>query len=128
MSNDPNKGETAIFNQPGWTVRGDVYNVSGNLILSKDSKISDFITALEDLKQQIHELKSLDQSQREQLLADVHQVVLEVEHDKPKKNNIVSRLNVVKDTLESLRNIVKGSFDISKTVGQMAAWAAGFFV
>ena len=48
------------FQQTGWTVHGSVYNVAGDLVLSKDSSPADLAKALEDLKQQVGRLSGLE--------------------------------------------------------------------
>jgi hypothetical protein len=116
-----------VFQQTNWTVQGNVYNVAGDLVLSKESTKSDFQQVLDDLKQEILKLHSLDASRKEELARDVESAQRESQRETPEKNIVVSRLNTVKATLEAVKDTVLGASDVAKTVAQVALWAAAFF-
>jgi hypothetical protein len=116
-----------VFQQSNWTVQGNVYNVAGDLVLSKESTKTDFQQVLDDLKQEILKLQSLDASRKEELARDVESAQRESKRETPEKNIVVSRLNTVKATLEAVKDTVLGANDVAKTVAQVALWAAAFF-
>ena len=117
----------SIFQQSNWTVQGNVYNVAGDLVLSKESTKVDFQKALDELKQEILKLQSLDQSRKEELSRDIESVERETRREAPEKGIVVSRLNAVKATLEAVKETVVGAADVGKVVAQVALWAAAFF-
>src|SRR5262245_23384440 len=109
-----------VFQQTNWTVQGNVYNVAGDLVLSKESTKVDFQQVLDDLKQEILKLQSLDTSRKEELARDVESAQRESQRETPEKNVVVSRLNTVKATLEAVKDTVLGASDVAKTVAQVA--------
>jgi hypothetical protein len=116
-----------VFQQSNWTVQGNVYNVAGDLILSKNGTKEDFQKALDELKQEILKLQNLDSTRKEELTRDIESVERETRREAPEKGIVVSRLNAVKATLEAMKGTVIGASDLGKTIAQAAIWAAAFF-
>lgn len=128
MSESKEQKPGSIFSQPNWTVQGDVYNTAGDLILSSQSSNSDFLKAIQDLKAEIAKLADLDPDRGREIEGNLDSVIHETGRKDPSKSLIVSRLNTVKTTLESVHETTKGAWDIAKTVAKIAAWVAAFFV
>jgi hypothetical protein len=121
------KDRGSVFQQSNWTVQGNVYNVAGDLVLSKDSTKEDFQKALDEIKQEILKFQDLDSSRKEELARDIESVERETRREAPEKGIVVSRLNSVKATLEAVKGTVMGASDLGKTIAQAAIWAAAFF-
>ena len=115
-----------VFQQSNWSVHGNVYNVAGDLVLSKDGTKEDFQKALDGLRQEILNLQNLESSRKEELTHDIESVERESRRDTPEKGIVVSRLNSVKATLEAVKGTVIGAADLGKAVAQTALWAAAF--
>jgi hypothetical protein len=125
MSN-PQDGRP-VFQQLNWSVQGNVYNVAGDLVLSKESTKEDFQKALDGLRQEILKLRNVEPSRKDELAHDIESVERESRRDAPEKGIVVSRLNSVKATLEALTGTVVGAGELGKVVAQAALWAAAFF-
>lgn len=127
MTVSGNDNDSPIFKQTNWTVQGDVYNVAGDLILSKEGDAGDFMTALEGLRNDLQNLQGLDPVRQQAINMDLNSVVQEATGDQPVKDIIVGRLNTVRATLEASSKTVKEAWELSKVVSQVAIWAAAFF-
>ena len=84
--------------------------------------------AIHDLKAEIAQLAGLDPDRGKEIEGDLDSVIRETDREDQSKSLIVSRLNTVKTTLESVHETTKGAWDVAKTVAKIAAWAAAFFV
>ncbi len=115
------------FNQQGWQVRGDVYNVAGNLILSKDGSKGDFLRALEEVKRELADLPDVDETTRQGLTKELQQAAEEANSPAPSRENVVTRLERVRARLESLGGAAAAAMGLASTIGSIAAWAGGFF-
>jgi hypothetical protein len=115
-----------LFSQPNWDVRGDVYNVAGNLILSKNGSKDDFARAVRELKAELANLDGLPDDDRRELEEELDQTAADAQTQEPSRDRIVERLSSVRRRLESLQGAASGAVALAKTVGQIAAWAHGF--
>jgi hypothetical protein len=124
MGNASERGP--VFQQTGWTVHGSVYNVAGDLVLTKDSSPGDLAKVLEDLKQQVGRLAGLDPEHRREIEHALEGAAREAVRDRPVKDAVVGRLNTVRTVLEAVRSTVSGAVGLAQTVGQVASWASSF--
>jgi hypothetical protein len=115
-----------VFQQSGWTVHGAVYNVAGDLVLSKDSSTADLVKVLGDLRQQVARLSDLDPDRRRQVERDLDEAAREAARDRPVKDAVVGRLQTVRAVLEAASTTVGGALSLAKSVAQVAGWVAGF--
>ncbi len=127
MTAHENGSNTPMFEQANWTVRGDVYNVAGDLILPMEGGASDFTKALEGLKNDLHNLDGLNLSCQQAIEANLVSVVEETGSDRPEKDIIVGQLNSIQTTLEASSKTVKGALELGKVVAKFANWAGAFF-
>lgn len=120
-------GDGPVFEQTNWTVQGDVYNVAGDLILSREGDAGDFTKALENLRNDLQKLQGLDPARQRAIDADLSSVVQEASADQPVKDIIVGRLNTIRATLDASRETVTGAWELGKVVAKVSIWAAAFF-
>jgi len=117
-----------MFNQTGWTVQGDVYNVAGNLILNKDSKRDDFLSSLDEVKRDVSALKSLPAEAEQQIQTQLAAIVEASKQPIAQKESIHSKLEGVKSSLEALKDTAEGAWELAKTVGAIATWVTKFMI
>jgi hypothetical protein len=115
-----------MFNQPNWSVN-EVYNVAGDLILSKSSGKQDFVAALQELKAEVARLTDLDRSERDVLEGELEGAIGEASSPDPDRDGIVRRLTSVRERLTAVGGAVSSALEVAKIVGAVAIWAGGFF-
>jgi hypothetical protein len=116
-----------LFSQPNWTVSGDVYNVAGDLILTKDSSKQDFVKAIEDLRDEVARLEDVDESRRIEAVSYLDSSVQEARRENPSKPTVVDRLKQAAGVLEAGSGTAENAWKLAKTLGSIAVWAATFF-
>lgn len=128
MGDDKQPGPTTVFDQRGWEVSGDVYNVNGDLILTENSTREDFSHALADLKSEISQLNDLPTELKQQVSQSLEQAAKAAELPQAEKDSIVECLDTAKDILDSVKNTVDGARKIAKTIKKIGGWVAAFFI
>ncbi|SEH03918.1 hypothetical protein SAMN05444920_1489 [Nonomuraea solani] len=106
---------------------GEVYNVGGNLYLSKDSSAKDFAAAVARIRAELAEL-SIPEADRGEIDAELGETLAQADADKPDTDQVVGRLERIKARLESMSGVGAAVLGVATAVGNLAAWAAKFFV
>jgi hypothetical protein len=118
----------AGFIQTYTHVAGDVYNVNGDLILTKTSTKDDFVREVRKLKEQLAALEELPGQDRHELESQLEETAEEAAAPTPRRDRIVERLNAVKERLDSLEGAAGSAVKLATTIGSVAVWAGKFFV
>lgn len=116
----------SVFSQPNWQVRGDVYNVAGNLLLSKNGTKEDFLVALRSIKSDLAKLEGLPEGDCRNLEEELDRTADEAVTAEPSRDRITERLSRVRSRLAGLASVASGALELAKTVGQIVSWAHGF--
>jgi hypothetical protein len=118
----------SLFQQTYTHVAGDVYNVAGDLILTKTSSKEDFAKVVRDLKAELAALDDIPEPERRELEQELEATAEEAAGSMPKRDRIVARLTAVKERLDSLEGAAASAVRVAATVGSVALWASKFFL
>ena len=114
------------FDQRDWDVRGDVYNVAGDLLLTKESSKEDLAAAVAAVRAELSGLANLPDEDRREIDQELAAAADEAIKPEAEPDRIKSRLERVRDRLESLDGIAAGALNVAKTAGRIAAWVGAF--
>jgi len=112
------------FNQPDWDVRGNVYNVNGDLILHENSSSEDFSKALSDILHELAKLQNLPSEVQQKTAASLTGAMLTSSPSDAEKKNIIERLDTAKTALTSVKDSVEGAWELAKTIKKLAGWVS----
>lgn len=127
MDDDKQPVATTVFDQRDWEVNGDVYNINGDLILTKESSRDDFSKALADLTGELGKLKDMPAELKQQVTESLNQAAKTAEKPDAEKEAIVEFLDTAKDVLSTVKKTVDGAKKLAKTITRVAGWVAAFF-
>lgn len=113
-----------VFHQPNWDVRGDVYNTAGDLILTKTSTREDLAKALIDLKAELAAIGDIPDDDRRLLEQEADAAAADAKRPEVPKEQVVSRLDRIRERLSALGGVASGALDLAKTVAAIAGWVA----
>src|SRR5689334_11850893 len=118
---------TMSFEQSGWQVHGNVYNVAGDLLLRPTSSADDLAAALAAVRRQVLQDGSIEETVRMSVATDLAEVVAEVEDSPPDKDHVVARLETVGARLRTAGSATTAAFGLAETVRTIAEWAGRYF-
>lgn len=133
-SDGPNIIVHGNINVGGDFINRDQYKtVTHNETINNISSPADFVTALNQLKAEIEELKAqpnLDSSVARRLdtvEGDIADVITEAENEKPVVERIKSTLESAKDTLNLIKGSIGSAVALGTTLGNLALMALNIF-
>ena len=117
-------GEKNVFNNPNWQVRGNVYQIAGDLVLTPESSRMDFARAVEIVRAELTAAQGIDEPARRELTDQLSQTAAEARTPKPDKDTITSGLTRTRDRLRALGGAASAVLDVATKVGDLLSWAS----
>ena len=102
----------------------NVYNVNGDLILSKSSTAPDLARELKTLRAQVAELPKLDAPAKETTVKAVDAAIEEAQKPKPQKIEIQKHLDTAASTIEKTQGVADKGLKLAETLLKIGKWAA----
>lgn len=101
----------------------NVYNVNGDLLLSKTSNAADVKRELKKLRMQLEELRELDANAKETSVRAVEEAIEETQKPKPKAIEIKKHLDTAASAIEKTQGIADNGLKLAKTLFNIGKWA-----
>src|SRR6185437_14861725 len=95
-------GGIMTFHQPNWQVRGDVYNVGHDLVLTKTSTAEDVLRVIDAIRSDIANESQIPEPQKAEALNAIEDVKLAIADEQPSRATVVSKLTTLKAILAGL--------------------------
>jgi len=115
----------SAFDQRGWNVAGNVYNIAGDLNISANSSKDEFLTALRQFKSELDKAQDLPADKADDLKEDVDSAIKAIDKPNPNKERAVERLTTIQKVLDGLKGSATSALALGKLVGQMLLAAQG---
>lgn len=116
-----NLSQNTTFHQPGWNVRGDVYNIAGSLNLGAYPARSDMLAALRQLTIEVAKAADLPAAHRDDIGEDIDSAVKALERAEPNRERAVQRLQSAKQTLNTLHGVAPSVQPLGKLIDEALA-------
>jgi hypothetical protein len=113
------------FNQPGWTVQGNVYNISGDLNRGAKPGKDEFLAALRQFKSEIDKAQDLPADKADEMKDDVDTAIKAIDKPQPNKERAVERLTTIQKVLDGLKGNVGSALALGNLIGQVVLAAQG---
>ena len=107
------------FDQPGWTVQGNVYNIAGDMNVSASSSKDEFLAALRQFKSEIDKARDLPADKADELKEDVDSAIKAIDKPQPNKERAVERLTTIQKVLDGLKGSAESALALGKLIGQV---------
>jgi hypothetical protein len=128
VGRDLNQGGTTmsnVFNQAGWTVQGNVYNIAGDMNMSANPSKDEFLTALRQLKDELAKAKDLPTDEASDLSGNLDAAIEAAERPQPNKERAVKKLTTMKEIIDGLKDNVGSALALGNLIGQVLKAAQG---
>ena len=106
-----------MFNQPGWNVAGNVYNIAGDLNMGANPSKDEFLAALRQFKQEVDKARDLPANQAEEIQEDVDSAIKALDKPQPNKARAGERLENVKKLLGTMVEATPSALALGKLIG-----------
>jgi hypothetical protein len=103
----------------------NVYNVNGDLILSKGSTAADLARQLASLRQEVARLPGMDPQSRETSLKAVDAAIEESRRPKPKGIEIQKHLDNAASVIEKSQGLAENGLKLAQTLFSIGKWVIG---
>ena len=114
-----------VFNQPGWNVQGNVYNIAGDLNMSANPSKDEFLAALRQLKDELAKAKDLPTDEASDLKGNLDAAIEAIERPQPNKERAVKKLTAIKEIIDGLKDNFGSALALGHLVGQVVQAAQG---
>lgn len=116
---------SSIFNQPGWKVAGNVYNIAGSLSLGANPGKGEFLAALRQFKAELDKAKDLPPDTADEIHEDVDSAIKALDKPRPNTARAGERLENVKQILEAALSAAPSALALGTLIGQALAKLPG---
>jgi hypothetical protein len=116
---------SSAFNQPNWTVQGNVYNIAGDMNMSANPSKDEFLAALRQFKGEIDKAKDLPANRADEMKEDVDSAIKAIDKPQPNKERAVERLTTIQKILDGLKGSVGSALALGNLIGQVIQAAQG---
>src|SRR5207253_9391453 len=107
------------FNQPGWTVQGNVYNIAGDMNMGANPGKDEFLAALRQFKSEIDKAQDLPADKADEMKDDVDTAIKAIDKPQPNKERAVERLTTIQKVLDGLQGSVGSALAFGNLIGQV---------
>jgi hypothetical protein len=114
-----------VFNQPGWNVQGNVYNIAGDLNMSANPSKDEFLAALRQLKDELAKATDLPPDDASDLKDNLDDAIEAAERPQPNKDRTVKKLTAMKGILDGLKDSFGSALALGHLIGQVVKAAQG---
>jgi hypothetical protein len=108
----------SVFDQRGWNISGNVYNIAGDLNISEKPDKSELIAALHQVRDELDKAKDLPPDEADDLTSNLDSATRAIERDRPNKDRAVEKLTTMQTILEKLKDNVGSALALGKLIGQ----------
>jgi hypothetical protein len=108
----------STFDQRGWNVAGNVYNIAGDLNMSANPDKSELLAALRQLQGEIAKAQDLPPDEGDDLKTNLDQAIKAVERPQPNKDRAVEKLSTMKKVIDGLKENVGSALALGNLIGQ----------
>ena len=100
-------------------VVGNESNICNSFNLSETSDHKDFVSALQQLKNELSKAHELPEDDSEDLKSNIDAAIKASENTPPKKGRIIEKLSAMQKILDSLKNSVSSAVSLGKLVSEV---------
>jgi hypothetical protein len=120
-------GDTSMstFDQRGWNVAGNVYNIAGDLNMAPNPSKDEFIAALRQLKGELAKAKDLPPDEASDLSTNLNDAIEAAERPQPNKDRTVKKLTTMQQILDGLKDNIGSALALGHLIGQVLLAAQG---
>jgi hypothetical protein len=115
----------SVFDQRGWNVSGNVYNIAGDLNMGANPSKGEFLAALRQLKDELAKAKDLPADEASDLKDNLDDAIEAAERPQPNKERTVKKLTAMKEIVNGLKDNVSSALALGHLIGQVVQAAQG---
>jgi hypothetical protein len=108
----------SAFDQRGWNVAGNVYNIAGDLNMSATPDKSELLAALRQVRDELDKAKDLPPDEADDLKSNLDAAARALDRPQPNKDRAVEKLTAMQAILEKLKDNIGSALALGQLIGQ----------